>query len=182
MSRTNDTENLYGVLGQFDSASELYKACEKVRDAGYSKWDAHTPFPVHGLEKAMGLKPSPLGWIVLIMGLIGVSGGMLMQWWVSVEAYPLIISGKPFFSWQAFVPVCFELMILFAALGAVFGMLGLNKLPQHYHSLFNSKRFEAVTDDRFFISIEAIDSKFDPVKSADFLKESGATYVELVEE
>lgn len=175
-------EKNFGLLAQFETASELYTACEKVRDAGYTKWDAHTPFPVHGLEKAMGLKPSPLAWIVLAGGLTGVSGGFLLQWWVSVKAYPLIIAGKPFWSWQAFVPVAFELMILFSAVGAILGMFHLNRLPQLYHSVFNSERFKRATDDKFFISIEAVDPNFDAKKSAALLESAGASHVEMVEE
>lgn len=173
---------LYGVLAEFATAPAIYHACEKVRDAGFTRWDAHTPFPVHGLEKAMGLKPSILPWIVLVTGLSGAAGGMLLQWWTSAIDYPLVISGKPFFSWQAFVPVTFELGVLFGALGAVMGMFFLNRLPQYYHSLFRSRRFERVTDDRFFVSIEAADPKFDARKTAQFLQDIGATHVELVEE
>ena len=183
MERTSKgTEGLFGLLAEFDTPKQLYGACERVRDEGYKKWDAHTPFPVHGLEKAMGLRASVLPWIVLVMGLAGASGAMLLQWWVSAKAYPVVVAGKPYFSWQAFVPVAFELMVLFAAIGAVFGMFALNKLPQLYHSLFRSRRFERASNDKFFISIEATDPKFDRVESATFLKDVGATHVELVEE
>ena len=175
-------DDIFGLLAEFDTPAELYHACEKVRDAGYTSWDAHTPFPVHGLDGAMGLKPTKLPWIVFCMGFTGASLGMTLQWWVSTQAYPLTIAGKPFFSWQAFIPVTFELMVLFSALGAVFGMLGLNRLPQLYHSLFRSKRFERASDDKFFISIEAVDPNFDREKSAALLKAAGAKHVELVEQ
>src|SRR5258708_395633 len=125
---------LYGALAEFDSATAIFHACEGVRDAGYTRWDAHTPFPVHGLDKAMGLKPTILPWIVFAMGITGASCGMLLEWWTSAVDYPLVISGKPLFSWQAFVPIMFELMVLFSAFGCVFGMLGLTRLPQHHHS------------------------------------------------
>jgi len=170
----------YGVLARFDGVKELFHACEKVRDAGYSRWDAHTPFPVHGLDGAMGLKSSKLPWICLVTGLTGASAGMLMQWWVAVQAYPLIISCKPLFSWQAFVPVTFEVGVLFGALGAVLGMFAINQLPMLHHPLFNSKEFEQVTDDKFFISIESWDSKFDASQTSRFLEEIGAAHVELV--
>ena len=173
---------LYGVLAEFETAPAIYHACEMVREAGFRDWDAHTPFPVHGLEKAMGLKASKLPWIVLLTGLTGAASGMLLQWWTSAVDYPLVISGKPYFSWQAFVPVTFELAVLFGALGAVLGMFFLNRLPQYYHSLFRSRRFERVTDDRFFVSIEASDPQFDPTETARFLEACGATHVELVEE
>jgi hypothetical protein len=173
---------LYGVLAEFESAPAVYHACERVRDAGFRRWDAHTPFPVHGLEKAMGLKQSRLPWVVLVTGLGGAASGMLLQWWTSAVDYPLVISGKPFFSWQAFVPVTFELGVLGGALGAVLGMFFLNRLPRYYHALFRSRRFERATDDRFFVSIEASDPQFDPTKTPAFLQALGATHVELVEE
>jgi hypothetical protein len=170
----------YGVLARFDGTQAIFRACEKVRDAGYTRWDAHTPFPVHGLDDAMGLKASKLPWLCLATGLSGATIGMLMQWWVHTQGYPLVISGKPLFSWQAFVPVTFELGILFGALGAVLGMLAFNQLPMLYHPLFRSKQFERVTDDGFFISIESWDPKFDAAQTSKFLEEAGAAHVELV--
>ena len=101
----------YGILAEFATPTDLYHACERVRDAGFTRWDAHTPFPVHGLEKAMGLRRSPLPWIVLVMGLTGAALGFGLQWWVHASAYPLVISGKPFFSWPAFIPITFELAV-----------------------------------------------------------------------
>ena len=172
----------YGLLAQFEHPGALYKACEKVRDAGYSAWDAHTPFPVHGLEKAMGLKRSVVPWIVAIMGFSGAGLGFLLQYWTSAIDYPLIISGKPFNSYPAFVPVTFELGILLGSFGAVFGMLGLNKLPTLYHSLFNSERFARVTDDGFFISIEARDPNYDAQRTRKLLEDAGAVAVEEVED
>ena len=171
----------YGVLAQFGSPAELYRACERVRDAGFTKWDAHTPFPVHGLDKAMGLKRSPLPWIVLVMGLTGAALGFALQWWVHARAYPLVISGKPYFSWPAYVPITFEVAVLFAALGAVLGMLALNRLPMHHHPLFQSRVFERVTDDAFFISIESWDPRFDPSGTRTLLESLGARSVELLE-
>lgn len=171
----------YGVVAEFATPAELYHACERVRDAGFTKWDAHTPFPVHGLEKAMGLPRSPLPWIVLVMGLTGAAAGFGLQWWVHTTAYPLVISGKPFFAWPAMIPITFEVGVLFAAFGAVFGMLALNRLPMHHHPLFQSKLFERVTDDRFFISIESWDPRFDSAATTQMLKSLGAQNVELVE-
>ena len=171
----------FGVLARFHGAKEIYRACEQVRDAGFTKWDAHTPFAVHGLDKAMGLRPSKVPWIVLVAGLSGAAGGMLLQWWVAARAYPLVISGKPLFSWPAFVPVTFELGVLFGALGAVIGMLGLNQLPMLFHPLFHSKTFERVSDDGFFISIESWDPKFDSKQTVEFLERAGAEEVELIE-
>jgi len=170
------------MLAEFDSAYGVYHACEKVRDAGFSKWDAHTPFPVHNLDKAMGLKASKLPWLVLVCGLSGAVGAMALQWWVHAVRYPLVFAGKPLFSWQAFVPVCFEVMVLFSAFGAVLGMFHMNRLPQLYHPLFNSTNFERVTDDRFFISIEIEDPRFDADETAAFLRACGAVSIEMVEE
>jgi hypothetical protein len=171
----------FGVVAEFGSPADLYHACERVRDAGFTRWDAHTPFPVHGLEGAMGLKRSLLPWIVLVAGLTGAALGFLLQLWVHTTAYPLVISGKPLNSWPAFIPITFELGVLFAAFGAVFGMLGLNRLPMHYHPLFRSKVFERVTDDAFFISIESWDPRFDAAATPKLLESLGARTVEVVE-
>ena len=172
----------FGLLAQFETPYDVYHACERVRDAGYKRWDAHTPFPVHGLDKAMGLQRSKLPFIVLAAGLSGAIIAFLGQWWVHDSAYRLVFAGKPFFSWPAFVPVTFEVMVLFSAFATVLGMLGLNKLPQLYHPLFRSRRFERATDDKFFISIEATDALYDAETTAAFLRRIGATHVELVEE
>ncbi len=171
----------YGVLAEFATPAALYHACERVRDAGFTRWDAHTPFPVHGLSRAMGLRRSTLPWIVLVMALMGAALGFVLQWWVHTSAYPLVISGKPFFTWPAFIPVTFEVAVLFGALGAVFGMFGLNRLPMHHHPLFKSKVFERASDDTFFISIESWDPRFDPSATGTLLKSLGAQSVELLE-
>lgn len=170
----------FGVLARFEDPAALMRACQLVRDAGYRRWDAHTPFPVHGLDRAMGLRDSRVPWICLVLGLTFAIGGFMLQWWVHEKGYALVISGKPLFSWPAFIPVTFELGVLGGALGAVFGMLGLNQLPMLFHPLFNSKMFERVTDDGFFISIEAWDPKFDLNATQDFLKRAGAVQVEPV--
>ena len=174
------SNSLYGILAQFPNPESLYHGCEKVRDAGFKYWDAHTPFPVHGLEKAMGLKASPLAWIVLCMALLGGSSIFLLQYWTSAIDYPLVISGKPLNSWPAFIPVTFEFTILFSALGCVFGMLGLNQLPKLFHPLFRIENFMKVTDDGFFISLEVKDKKFDPQIIEAWLKDIGAINIEWV--
>jgi hypothetical protein len=171
----------FGLLARFDDPTALVAACTGVREAGYRRWDAHTPFPVHGLDRAMGLRASVLPWIVLVLGFGGAGGGMLLQWWTSAVAYPLVISGKPLFSWQAFVPVTFELGVLFGALGAVLGMLGLCRLPMHWHPLFTSDAFERATNDGFFISIESADPQFDEHATHRLLETLGAREVERVE-
>lgn len=171
---------VYGVLAEFSTPGELYHACERVRDAGYKRWDAHTPFPVHGLDRAMGMRPSFLPWIVLLMALTGAALGFALQTWVHSSEYPLVISGKPYFAWPAYMPITFELAVLFGALGAVFGMFGLNQLPMHHHPLFHSSRFERSTDDRFFISIESWDPNFEVGATQRFLQGLGAKHVEVV--
>ena len=171
----------YGILAEFATPADLYHACERVRDAGFTRWDAHSPFPVHGLARAMGIGRSPLPWIVLGMGLTGAALGFVLQWWVHAYAYPLVISGKPYFSWPAYIPITFEVGVLFGALGAVFGMLGLNRLPMHYHPLFKSKVFERASDDAFFISIESWDPQFDPSATGKLLESLGARRVEVLE-
>ena len=170
----------YGVLAQFPTPELLLHACTQVRDEGFSRWDAHTPFPLHGLEGAMGLKRSAVSLFVLVMGLAGAAAGMLLQWWVSTVAYPLVIGGKPFFSWPAFVPIMFECGVLGGAAGALLGFLVLARLPRHHHALFNSERFAQVTDDAFFISIEAADPSYDPERTPRLLKDLGASHVEPV--
>jgi len=170
------------VLAEFADVDALLAAAEKVRDAGYKKFDCHSPFPVHGLDAAMGEKQSPLGWIVGMMAMLGGGGALLLQWWTSAVDYPLVISGKPLFSFPAFVPIIFELTVLLSAFGAVFGMLALNKLPRLYHPIFNSDRFTAATDGGFFVSIEAEDPKFEVEQVKQFLAAAGATHVEVVKE
>ncbi|MEQ9500431.1 MAG: DUF3341 domain-containing protein [Deltaproteobacteria bacterium] len=172
---------LYGALAQFESASAVFHACEKVRDARYDRWDAHTPFPVHGLDKAMGLPRSKLPFLVFGAGMTGVVAAVLLQYWTAAVDYKVIIAAKPYFSWQAFVPVTFEVAVLLSAGAAVVFMLFINRLPMWHHPLLTSERFKAASDDKFFISIEAADSKFDEAKTVEFLKEIGATHVELVE-
>ena len=171
---------LFGVLAEFRSPESLFQACEQLRDAGFRDWDAHSPFPIHGLDQAMGLKRSPVALFVLVLGLGGAALGMLMQWWVATIAYPLVISGKPFFSWPAFIPITFECGVLGGASGAILGFLLMSKLPRHHHSLFNSTHFERVTDDAFFISVEATDPKFDREETKTLLERLGAIAVEEV--
>ncbi|MBK8480416.1 MAG: DUF3341 domain-containing protein [Proteobacteria bacterium] len=179
MAETPATET-WGVLAEFADPTALYRACERLRDGGFSRWDAHSPFPVHGLDRAMGLRPSRLPWVVFVGGMLGAAGGLGLQWWTSTIAYPMVIAGKPYFSWPAFVPVTFEVGVLAAALTCVLGMLHFNRLPRHYHPVFRSERFAGVGDDRFFISVEAADPRFDPDQTPGWLKELGATHVELL--
>lgn len=166
------------LLAEYDSPEALILAARRMRDAGCTRWDAHSPFPVHGLEKAMGLKTSLVPLIVLVLGLGGAAAGMGLQWWVSAVEYPLLVSGKPMFSWPAFIPITFECGVLGGALGAVFGFLGLARLPQHHHPLFASQRFERMSDDSFFLSVESDDPHWD--RAADLLTEGGASRIERI--
>jgi hypothetical protein len=179
-SALEKSAELYGLLAEFEAVPDLMAAAEKVRDAGYTRWDTHTPFPVHGLSDAMGLRATRLPYVVLGGGLTGGALGLLMQWWMNAIDYPLIISGKPLFSLPANIPVMFELTVLFAAAGAFLGMLVLNGLPALYHPLLTNDRFRRATADRFFISIETDDPRFDPVATALFLRSLGGSAVEEV--
>lgn len=169
-------------LAEFQTPGNVMHAAEKVRDAGYKRWDVHTPFPVHGMDRAMGLPDSRLGWIVLACGLTGCAAAFSLIYWTNGMDYPLIIGGKPPGSFPSMVPVMFELTILLSAFGSVFGMLGLNQLPRHHHPVFYSDRFDAASDDRFFISIEAADEKFDLEDTRALLESLGATHLELIQE
>jgi hypothetical protein len=170
------------LLAEFDKPEAIMHAAEKVRDAGYEKWDVHTPYPMHGMDAAMGLGDSRLGWIVLIMALTGLASAAGLMIWANGIEYPIIIGGKPPISYPSMVPICFELTILFSALGCFFGMMGLNQLPKHYHPVFNSERFKGFSTDKFFISIEAADTKFDVAQTRRFLESLHPAHVELVEE
>jgi hypothetical protein len=168
------------LLAEYPSPQAILHAADGMREAGFTRWDAHTPFPVHGLERAMGLASSKVSLFVLVLGLGGAAAGMLLQWWTSVVAYPHVVSGKPFFSWQAFVPIMFECGVLGGALGAVFGFLGLAGLPRHHHPLFHSARFERFSDDRFFLSVESADPRWSAESTARLLAELGASRVERI--
>jgi len=153
-----------------------------MRDSGYKLYDCHSPFPIHGMNKAMGVNRSNLGYLVGIFALIGFSGALLLQWWTSAIDYPIIISGKPFFSYQAFVPVIFALAVLFSALAVTFGMLIANRLPMLFHPLFSSARFKRFSTDGFFISVESNDPRFDSSRTKAFLESIGGKNIELLSE
>lgn len=170
------------ALGEFGSAAELLHAAEKVRDAGFTRWDTHSPFPIHGMDKAMGLRDSRLGWIVLVCGFTGLLTAAGLFFYMNGWDYPLVLGGKPGDAWPAAIPVFFELTVLLSAFGAVFGMFHLNGLPRHHHPLFESERFAKASDDGFFVSIEAEDPKFDGARVRTLLEGLHAKAVELVEE
>jgi hypothetical protein len=178
MSTVN--KKILGIVAQFAGTAELIDAAVKVKAAGFSKWDCHSPFPIHGMDKAMGEKRSNLGWIVGACAIIGGSGALWLQGWSAASAYPHVISGKALFSYQAFFPITFAVSVLFAAFGTLFGLLGIIKV-QWNHPLFESKLFPCFSDDGFLVHIEADDPQFDPEKTKAFLKSIGAGNTEIYE-
>jgi hypothetical protein len=178
----NQGRKLYGLSIEFADPNALVSACQRVRDAGYKRWDAHTPFPIHGMDDAMGIRGTRLPLIVLGGGVTGAGLALLMQWWMNAIDYPFLISGKPFFGLPAAIPVTFELTILFSALAAFLGMWGLNGMPRLHHPLLKHRRCWRATSDRFIIVIEASDPLFDGRRTREFLSTLGGTAVEEVEE
>lgn len=152
--------SLYGILAQFADTQTLICASESLVSRGYRRLDAYTPFAVSGLAEAIGFRRTRMPLVVLIGGLVGLASGYGLQWWVSAVAYPLNIGGRPLNSWPAFIPVTFELTILFAALSAVLGMLALNGLPRPHHPLFEIPAFERASTDGFFLCVESRDPHF----------------------
>lgn len=173
---------LYGMLTEFENVHDFMPAVQKVRDEGFKHWDVHTPFPVHGMDDAMGIRGTRLPWLILLGGLTGLTLAVLMQWWMNAVDYPFEISGKPLFGLPAAVPIIFELTVLLSAFATFFGMWGLNGLPRLYHPLLTNERFRRATQDRFFIVVEAKDPRFDAEKTRAFLASLGGTVVEDVNE
>lgn len=169
MAEQNE-KKLYGILVEFEAVDPFLAAARRVRDAGYRRWDTFSPFPVHGMNDAMGMSDTHLPWIVLGGGFAGCFGGLLMQWWMNAVDYPFWISGKPLFSLPANIPVAFETTILLSALAAVGGLLFLSDLPKFWHPTAKSAAFRRVTDDRFFICIEASDQVFTRKGTEEFVR------------
>jgi hypothetical protein len=178
---TQKESRTYGLLAEFDSPTEIVAAAKKAHQAGYRKMDAYSPFPIEALSEAIGFHKNSVPLIVLAGGLIGLLSGLGLQIWTSAIDYPLNVGGRPYISWPSFIPITFELTILLAAFGAVLGMFALNGLPQPYHPLFNSPRFELASRTHFFLCIEAKDPKFDPAETRRFLESLGANEVTDVE-
>jgi len=162
---------LYGLMAEFEQPEDLIRAAHRAHEAGYRKMDAYTPFPIEEVSEAVGHHHTVLPWIVLGGGLFGCLAGFFLQYWVSVIEYPINVGGRPLNSWPSFIPVTFEVTVLFAALSAVFGMILLNRLPQPYHPVFNVERFALASSNRFFLCIEAEDPKFDLQGTRRFLEE-----------
>jgi hypothetical protein len=167
-------------MAEFEDARSLVEAARRAREAGYQKMDAYSPVPIEELDEALKLPRNKLPLIVLLGGLTGGSLGYLMQWYIAVVDYPTNIGGRPLHSWPAFIPITFEMTILFAALSAVLGMLALNGLPMPYHPVFNVPRFALASRNRFFLCIESIDPMFDQEATAAFLESLGAREVSEV--
>ncbi len=181
-NQPSSTRALFALGIEFENARDLYHAAEKVRDAGYRKWDTYSPFPIHGMDEAMGLQKSWLSSLVFIGGMTGFTLAFLMEFGASSFLYPLVVAGKPtnLFTIPAFFPIMFELTILFSALTATFGMFALNGLPRWNHPNFNWDRFKKVTEDKFFIVIEASDKKFSLLTTTAFLNTLGGSPVDMI--
>ena len=172
----------FGWMAEYEDDAQLLDACRKVRDAGYTRTDAFAPFPVHHIDEALGIKPTVLPWITLCCGLTGLSGALLMEWWMNAVSYPYIISGKPFFSLPAFIPVMFECTILFSAFSTVIGMILLNGLPKFSNPVFTNPRFDRATDDRFFLWVDSRDKYFNSDKVKALLASTQPASLEIVKE
>ena len=176
----DDEAPVYGLLASFGGPGELVAGAERLRAAGYRRFDTFSPFPVHGMDEAMGLRRSKVTLFTLAGGLFGLAFAQSLQWYQSAVAYPLITGGKPLNSAEAFVPITFETMILYAAFGAIAGMLVLNGLPRLYHPLFRGRTFARATDDGFFLAVQADDPSFDRQQTPALLEAAGAASIEMI--
>jgi hypothetical protein len=164
------TTPIYGIMAEFDSATALVEAARKTHEAGYRKIDAYSPFPVEELAEAIGFHTNRVALVTLIGAIVGGLTGYLMQYWMNGLNYPVIVGGKPPHSWPAFIPITFEMTILFGGITAVLGMLALNGLPMPYHPVFNVPRFAMATKDRFFLIVFSTDPKYNPSTTRAFLE------------
>ncbi len=180
--KTAEGKNLYGLMAEFDSPDKLVAACYSARDAGFRRLGAYTPYPIEAVWEAIDHHRSKLPLIVLAGGLIGAIGGFMLQYWTSVEVYPMNIGGRPFNSWVAFIVPAFETTILCASFAAVLGMFALNKLPHPYHPAFNVERFAEASRDRYFLLITTKDPDFDPVRAREVLERTHPVEINEVEE
>jgi hypothetical protein len=176
-------KELWGVVAEFEDEEQLLKAGRAMHHThGYTQLDAMSPFPVHGIEAALGIPRSILGFIVICVGLTGTMTAILLQWWTGAVDYPLVIAGKPLFAFEFAMPIMFELSVLFSAFACVFGMLALNGLPRLYHPTMNFSRFGRASDDGFLLVVEKSDPKFSAVETRNLLMSLGATSAEVVED
>jgi hypothetical protein len=187
----NESKKPALYLAEYGTPNAIAQAAMKVRDAGYQKWDCHTPYAMHGMDEAMGLKPTRIGFISFFFGMFGLALAVFMMQYTNAfsfnllnigSGYPLIVGGKPPGAFPSMVPIIFELGILLCGLATLFGLLHIIKLPMLHHPIFESDRFEAATDDRFFISIEAGDQKFDLERTRALLEATSPISLDLIEE
>ena len=171
----------YGLIATFETAADVYHAAEQVRDAGYKNWDVIAPCPVHGMDKAMGLKRSIVPRISLVGGIIGFTTGMSMIWWTGAIDYPLTVGGKPLFSPMFAFPVSYELTILFTAFATIIGMFLVNGLPMHYHPVLKSPKIKRGLDDQFLIVIETRDPRFNLANTRALLEKVGGKEISELE-
>ena len=176
------TPTPYAIMAEFETAADIMHAAEKVRDKGFRRWDVFTPFPIHGMDAAMGLKNSKVGWFSFIGGCIGFTSGMLMIWWMNAVDYPIMIGGKPMFSPFGAFPPSYELTILLGSFGTLGGMLLLNRLPRLHHPLLKHPRFALASHDRYFLVIETADPKYSETEIRKLLESAGSKRIEIVEE
>lgn len=168
-------------MAEFESPEALLAAAQGAYAAGFRRMDGYSPYPIEGLAEAIGFHSSRVPMLVLIGGILGCLGGFFLQYWASVIDYPINVGGRPLNSWPAFIPVTFEVTILFAALSAFFGVLVLNGLPMPYHPVFNVERFQLASRNRFFLCIESKDPRFDPQSTRSFFETTGAQGIYEVE-
>jgi hypothetical protein len=187
----SDTKKPALYLAEYDTPNDIAQAAMKVRDAGYQQWDCHTPYAMHGMDEAMGLKPTRIGFISFFFGMFGVGLAVFMMQYTNAfsfdllnigSGYPLVVGGKPPGAFPSMVPIMFELGVLLCGFATLFGLLHIIKLPRYNHPIFESDRFESASDDKFFISIEAGDQKFDLDRTKMLLEATNPTHLELIEE
>lgn len=174
---------LHAVIGEFANPAEVSHAAEQLRDEGYTRWDVFAPIPIHGIDRAMGLKPSKITFFTGLGALTGFLGALTMQGWMSAVDYLTITAGKPYFAWEQFTPIMFELSVLLASIFTLVGVFVLNGLPRHHHPLMTSENFLGVSDDKFIIAIEACEPKCEGAAHARTTLESlGGFNIEEIEE
>ena len=176
----NELPGIHGAMAEFQTPEDLIAACERAYASGYRRMDAYAPMPIEGLAEAIGYRKNNVALCVLIGGLCGVTGGFGLLEWITNIAYAHNVGGRPTNSWPAFIPITFECMILLAALTGFFCMLGMNGLPKPYHPVFNVPAFDRASVDRFFLCIESSDPKFNTADTLQFLREVGASEVNVV--